>query len=506
MHVYLRGSFEQKLRLVSGLILLAFAATHFLNHALGLVSLEIMHDAQRLRTTVTRSTAGTIVLAIALAAHILLALLKTARRKTWRMPPWEAVQILLGLAIPFFLFPHIVNTRVAHQFFNVQDSYLYELIRLWPDSALVQTLLMLTVWAHGCLGLHYWLRLSDGYRSAAPVLLVIAVAVPILGFAGFAVAGRMTGDIMSDPDALAALKSRSNWPDAEDSAMLAWLRVTARIVFYSIVAGVIGLAISRQLSRKLLNRAVHVRFIDGPTIEAAPGKTLLELSRAAGISHASVCGGRGRCSTCRVRIEVGREHLPPPKGAEAVTLASIGAPENVRLACQIRPSANLTVALISRPAVPGPPQESFLDLKEVVAAHVRGVTGEHLVDISSQDPSALQKWLQDSGQETGPVQDLAPSGYALEGARIEYVADLPKAAIVYRRNGRPISLFQSTLDDTSPLAMRGKLNSYNVRTLSIGTVLYVLVSDLPARELDLMEKALTPSEPVLKIDMQAAIQ
>jgi ferredoxin len=506
MHVYLRGSIEQKLRLVSGLILFTFAATHFLNHALALLSLEIMHDAQHLRTAITRSIVGTIVLAAALFTHITLALLKTARRKTWRMPRWEAVQILLGLAIPFFLFPHIVNTRIAHQVFKVEDSYLYELVRLWPDSAVVQTLLLLTVWGHGCLGLHYWLRLSDRYQRMAPTLLVVALAVPALAFAGFAVGGGTAGDIMSDPEALAALKARSNWPNAEDSAVLAWLRVTARVLFYSIVAGVVALAVFRHLSRKVFSAPVRVWIVDGPSIDATPGRTLLELTRAAAIPHASVCGGRGRCSTCRVRIEKGQDRLPAPTGAEAVTLASIRAPGNIRLACQIRPTADLTVALVSRPAVPGPPQEGFVDFEEVVAAHVRGILGEKIVDVSSRDPAIVEHWLRDSGQNAGPVRDLAPGGFALEGARIEYLADRPTAAIIYRRGDRPITLFQSPIVATAPLAMRGHHNGYYVRTLIARRISYVLVSDLAPRELDRMEEALQPIEPELSEGAGAAIQ
>ena len=42
MHVLARGDVLQRLRLASGLVLLTFAATHFLNHALGLMSLEAM--------------------------------------------------------------------------------------------------------------------------------------------------------------------------------------------------------------------------------------------------------------------------------------------------------------------------------------------------------------------------------------------------------------------------------------------------------------------------------
>ena len=41
------------------------------------------------------------------------------------------------------------------------------------------------------------------------------------------------------------------------------------------------------------------------------GPTLLEISRMHGIPHASVCGGRARCSTCRVRIDEGADSPAP---------------------------------------------------------------------------------------------------------------------------------------------------------------------------------------------------
>jgi adenylate cyclase len=57
----------------------------------------------------------------------------------------------------------------------------------------------------------------------------------------------------------------------------------------------------------------------------------------------SICGGRGRCSTCRVQILQGGENLPLPGERERMTLASIAAPRDVRLACQLRPDHDLTV-------------------------------------------------------------------------------------------------------------------------------------------------------------------
>jgi len=60
MHILTRGDIPQRLRLGSGLILFLFALTHFLNTAVGLVSLEQMDQIDRWRVLVTRSLAGTI--------------------------------------------------------------------------------------------------------------------------------------------------------------------------------------------------------------------------------------------------------------------------------------------------------------------------------------------------------------------------------------------------------------------------------------------------------------
>ena len=64
----------QTWRLISGLILFAFALTHFLNHALGHISIEAMEEVQEVRRGVWRSWPGTVPLYGALAVHVSLAL------------------------------------------------------------------------------------------------------------------------------------------------------------------------------------------------------------------------------------------------------------------------------------------------------------------------------------------------------------------------------------------------------------------------------------------------
>ena len=371
MHILLRGSLTQRLRIASGLVLFTFATTHFLNHAVGLVHLETMHEVQAWRQVVTRSLPGTIVLGLALVTHIGLGLFKLARRTTLRLPPWELFQLGLGLLIPFLLLPHIVNTRIAHVVFGVEDNYLYELARLWPASAALQSTLLLIVWLHGCIGIHFWLRLYQPYRALQPVLLFAAIALPLAALGGFMVSGRTVASSIEDARTLAKVKELTHWPNAADGASLELYRWIVRFGFAGILLFVALCMCVRYIVLSLRPKNA-ITYTGGPTVQAPAGPTLLEISRKHRIPHASVCGGRARCSTCRVRIDSGASALTPPGYPEAITLASIAAPRNVRLACQVRPAGALTVTRLLRPASTGP---KGADLQELDSAGVEVFDG-----------------------------------------------------------------------------------------------------------------------------------
>lgn len=377
MHVLLRGDWRQRLRLISGLILFTFATTHFLNHALGLFDLQAMYEVQQWRWTVTRSWPGTIILASALATHIVLALDKLSDRSTLRLPAWESIQLALGLLIPFLLLPHIVNTRGARDIFGVNDTYLYELARLWPDSAILQSTLLLIVWIHGCMGIHFWLRLYAPYRKFQPLLLLIAVAIPIAALGGFMVGGRSVAQMIADPKTFDEVKQLSHWPSPDNADRLAAMRLIVRLVFAAMLAAALALLAWPAIQRRYWPH-FSINYVGSGTVNCTFGPTLLEVSRMNGIPHASVCGGRARCSTCRVRIDEGIDALPPATFPEAVTLASIGAPPNVRLACQIRPRGPLTVTRLLRPSTTGP---EAADAKELGSEGIEKPLAAFVLDL-----------------------------------------------------------------------------------------------------------------------------
>ncbi|HEX2256333.1 MAG TPA: adenylate/guanylate cyclase domain-containing protein [Afifellaceae bacterium] len=377
----LRGSVWQRLRIGSGLILFTFALTHFCNHALGLVSIEAMEAVQEWRTAVARSNAGTLVLAAALATHMGLNLSKTARRSTWRMPLWEAVQIVLGLSIPVLLFWHAGYMRGLHVLEGSDTPYSDMLPGLWNNWALWQTALLLVVWTHGCIGLHFWLRLSPNYPRMAPALFAAAVLIPALALAGFSVAGREAAALAAEEAAAAPVEvDEYGYPissgagaveydeygqpiaapveydeygqpiaaAAEPALTAADVQLYAYWSAWALLALVAATLAIRTVLRRSGPRA-HVSYTAGPSLSAPIGPTLLEMSRMFGVPHASVCGGRARCSTCRVRIEDAAPGLAPPAGAEAATLARVNAAQDTRLACQLRPTGDLTVTRLVLP-------------------------------------------------------------------------------------------------------------------------------------------------------------
>lgn len=327
-----------RLRLASGLVLFAFVLLHFLNHALGLVSIAVMDVVQTWRWALWRSPPGTILLYGAFAVHIALGVRALFRRRTWRMPVNDALQIGLGFAIPVLLVGHILGTRGMHVAAGVDDFYEPVLRRLWPEAAVSQSLLVVIVWGHASIGLYHWLRPKAWFPAAAPWLLSIATALPLLALAGWIEAARRL-------ELLDHGREVPRWPNGETAALAGWLAEAGNHLVFAFL-GAVGLGLIAVRVATRLRAKVRISYGGGRLVRARPGPTLLEISRMNGVPHVSICGGRGRCTTCRVLVTAGGETLPPRGTLEETVLARIDAPPDVRLACQIRPTADLGVHLL----------------------------------------------------------------------------------------------------------------------------------------------------------------
>ena len=340
----------RKLRLWSGLVLFVFVGTHLLNHALGVISLEAAELGRLVSLAIWRNPVGTVLLYGALLTHVILVLMALYQARLLRLPRWEIVRLGLGLVMPFMLVPHIFGTRILADLNQFRDTYAYVVVGMWvqhPESAAIQALLLILAWTHGCMGVRWWLQFKPWYPRYRAILRAGALLLPTLALAGFAGIGRETLHLSSTPGWMAS--TFEGITSAQEEMVLGWASIANGIFGVSVALAFGGRYVRSWFQRR--RGVVRLTYPGGRKVNATPGMTVLDASRAAGIPHASLCGGRGRCSTCRSRIGPASARVPAPSPEEARVLKRVGAPPNVRLACQLRPTNDLNVIPLLPPSI-----------------------------------------------------------------------------------------------------------------------------------------------------------
>src|SRR5258706_3025537 len=274
---------ERSLRLATGLVIAAYVTGHFLNHALGIISVEEMDALRRVLSSWWRSLPGTVLLYASLLTHFALALVSLARRRTLRMPAWEAAQLALGLCVIPLLATHVAGTRFAWQLLGREVNYPRIVAAIWSDPWLIakQVLLIGVVWLHLCFGIHFWLRLKSWFPRVQPYLFAAAVLVPALALAGFVSAG--INVMLPAPQPITS----------EDLALL----LNARDAIYWAFALLLGATLLLRLARKLHRGVYRIHHSSGQIVTAHAGSSILEAVRDAGVPPPAGCGGPAPCTT-----------------------------------------------------------------------------------------------------------------------------------------------------------------------------------------------------------------
>ncbi|MGO9673718.1 MAG: adenylate/guanylate cyclase domain-containing protein [Methylocella sp.] len=334
---------ERTLRLTTGLILFSFATSHFLNHACGVLRLPAMEAIRLVLLWPWRTAVGQTLLYGSLLIHGALGFYAIYRRRHLRIPAAELAQILLGLSIPPLIIIHATNVRLGYLLFSLPLTYPWVVYRYWFLSPFVgvprQFLLLLVLWIHGCIGLRSAIHFKPWYPQWMPILAILATLIPVLAISGIIDAGHdFDARVVLDRGFLASF----NLQTPAQAATLSRIGETLILIYLGLVGALFALIGAREWHQRRF-RAVTVSYPGGRQAFAPRGFSVLEASRFAGIPHISMCGGRGRCSTCRIRVGAGLDALPPPNAAEINTLAAIGASSDIRLACQVRPLANVDV-------------------------------------------------------------------------------------------------------------------------------------------------------------------
>jgi len=340
---------RRNLRMASGLVLFTYITAHLVNHALGLVSLNTAEEALGYAEELWDSLPGTVLLYGAAAVHFVLALWAIYERRTFRLPPAELLRIAMGFTLPLILINHFAHTRLAYEVFGLPVDYTRVISNLWAaDSQGMQLGLLAPGWIHGCLGLQFAFSRRPLYRRFRFVLFAVALLLPAFSAFGFIAMGR---ELKTNAEATAEAQAFLGPTHAAERAGIARWHNGLLIAYFSLIGAAFGARSVRNALEHSRRRLISISY-PGRTVRVPRGWSVLEASRSFHLPHASMCGGRARCSTCRVQITAGMEHCPPIAGDEQATLERIGAAPDVRLACQLRPSGNISVVPLVRTAVP----------------------------------------------------------------------------------------------------------------------------------------------------------
>lgn len=322
-------------RLVCGLVLMAFVAGHLCNLILGIHSLAAMEAARPYLMGPWRSGPGIVLLGGAALVHIALGLYAIASRRSLAMSRTDVVQFLLGLATPPLLLNHAVVMHMAGEVSPGFDATFGQMLAVYwsfsPHYAFQQVCVVMVVWMHAAVGLYSWLVLKPVWRRIGGLVLPVLFAIPILALLGFAEAGKeVLAKLAADPAWRAHIVDNLN-KVVKVTSQLDAAQARILIGYGALVLAAFGIFLWRALRARA---KLSVAYGGGLTAQARAGISLLEFSRLGDVPHAHVCSGRGRCGTCRVRVVSGADRLSPPDEAERLTLKRVGAEEGDRLACQ----------------------------------------------------------------------------------------------------------------------------------------------------------------------------
>lgn len=325
------------LRIVTGIVLFVFVATHLLNMAFGLVSLEVLDQARTYFSLLWSNPVGFILLTGSMLIHGMLGLAAIYWRNTLRMTRYDMFQTASALLIIPLLVSHVLGVTLAANMFSVEPTYEIVLSVFWvqsPMEGLRQVLVVTVTWIHGCAGLFTWMRLKSWWPKAAVIAYPLAVLIPVSALLGFVEAGNQVLELSVSATVQTAP------PSPETMAKFAFYNT----VLWSVIGGYLALVaitlVARQIRlSKSATGILTLSYLTGDTIRIEGGVSLLEAAELHDLPHANFCRGKGRCATCRVRIISSSEPLPAPSETEKKTLERFECAENVRLACQLVPAS-----------------------------------------------------------------------------------------------------------------------------------------------------------------------
>lgn len=340
----------RRARMYSGLVIFLYVTVHLVNHSTGLISLETMEGLRQRVSAFNRHIIVTVILYTALLVHALLGFQHLLTRRSFKMSAKDWIQLVTSFILPLALLPHMLASSYAPRFKDAQANYKLVLDGTLEDGGIYfMGLFVIFVWVHGIIGITSMVKFHPVYQKYKNTFLVISWLLPILAVLGaFTASKELATGIENNKISMAQVYAASNIGKDLEAELMQTSDVLMLNYLYVLLAVTLFVFVVHQLRKAF--RKIKITYPNGKEVRVTKGTSILEASREHRIGHVSMCGGRGRCSTCRVRVMSDLEALPPRNGIERVVAERLSLQDNVRLACQLRPTSSLEV----RPLVNAP--------------------------------------------------------------------------------------------------------------------------------------------------------
>ena len=348
----------RQIRVYSGVILFIYSFTHLLNHSVNVVSIDAADFVrENYFHLIWKNTIAYILLYASLVIHILLGFYSILSKKSFKITGKEWIQILFPVLALLVLLQHIAAGFILTNFdVDIKYSFLYALLSSDPNElvfgAVLFSLMIIFIWVHGVIGIHGLLRFNfKSYQRYIFGFKFVYWFVPIVAILGF-ISGLRETSILAT---IENLKGNENFimsffgvipPEA--FPFLGSVEPLVMNYYPIFVLLVVMVAILNVLRARYFGR-IKISYPEGNEFSVPKGTTILEASRLAGIPHVSVCGGKGRCTTCRVKVVSGLANTPKPNVHEAKVISRLNFDDDVRLACQLRPTKNISILPLLNP-------------------------------------------------------------------------------------------------------------------------------------------------------------
>src|ERR1700722_467290 len=163
----LRGIGVRQIRLACGLVLFAYLVSHFLNHALGNISMGALAAGIHYHIAFWQFPPVAILFYTAALVHAGLGIWALYERRQFRWKAMEPLQLVLGLSVPALLIVHLASVRLGQALFGHEKFYpqvFYADWVVWPHKMWLMFAVLIVAWVHASIGLYFWLRMKAFYR------------------------------------------------------------------------------------------------------------------------------------------------------------------------------------------------------------------------------------------------------------------------------------------------------------------------------------------------------